>query len=262
MGILNVTPDSFSDGGMFASAGAASERALGMLADGADILDVGGESTRPGSEPVAGATQIDRVVPVIERIRTEAPHAVISVDTRIPEVARAAVEAGACIVNDVAAATEPGMLELVRETGAGLVLMHMQGDPRTMQGDPYYDDVVGEVRGFLVERLGAAEAAGVAREQLCIDPGIGFGKNLKHNLELLHSIGSFRHLGIPVLVGVSRKRFIGELTGVAEAADRIDGTAGAVAWCVAQGIDVIRVHDVKEMARVANVVDAIVRGAA
>jgi dihydropteroate synthase len=262
MGILNVTPDSFSDGGLFTLENDAVARAVRMLDDGADIVDIGGESTRPGSDPVPDATQIARIVPVIQRIRTEAPHAVISVDTRKPEVAREALAAGACIVNDIAAATEPGMIELVRETGAGLVLMHMQGEPKTMQEDPRYDDVVGEVRGFLAERLGIAEVAGIAREQLCVDPGIGFGKNLKHNLELLHSVGSFRHLGVPVLVGVSRKGFIGELTGVADAFDRLDGTAGAVAWCVAQRIDLIRVHDVKEMARVANVVDAIVKGAA
>jgi dihydropteroate synthase len=262
MGILNVTPDSFSDGGMFSGADGAVEHALRMLDDGADIVDVGGESTRPGSDPVADADQIARVVPVLEGIHAKAPDAVISVDTRKPEVARAALSAGACIVNDVAAATEPGMFELVRETGAGLVLMHMLGDPRTMQEDPRYDDVVGEVRGFLAERLGTAEAAGVHREQLCVDPGIGFGKKLHHNLELLHSIGSFRHLGVPVLVGVSRKRFVGELTGVAEPADRLDGTAGAVAWCVAQRVDLIRVHDVKEMSRVATVVEAIIKGAA
>jgi dihydropteroate synthase len=260
MGILNVTPDSFSDGGAFKTPRDAAARAAELFTAGADIIDVGGESTRPGAEPVPASEEMKRVIPVIERIHKKDPEAAISVDTRKPEVARAAVEAGACIVNDVAAATEPGMLQLARDSGAGLILMHMLGDPRTMQQEPHYEDTVGEVRGFLAERLGTAEAVGVAREQLCVDPGIGFGKNLTHNLELLRSIGSFRHLGVPVMVGVSRKRFIGELTGTSEPADRLEGTAGAVAWCAAQRIDAVRVHDVREMSRVVRVVDAIVRG--
>jgi dihydropteroate synthase len=262
MGIVNVTPDSFSDGGMFQGPDDAVKYALQLLADGADILDVGGESTRPGGDSVPAAAEIARVVPVIERIHAEAPRAIVSVDTRKPGVAREALEAGACIVNDVAAATESGMLDVVRETDAGLVLMHMHGDPKTMQADPRYDDVVGDVRAFLASRIDAATAAGVDPSRLCVDPGIGFGKNLQHNVDLLRSIGSFHDLGGPVLVGVSRKRFIGELSDVEDPADRVDGTAGAVAWCASQRVDVVRVHDVRQITRVVRVIDAIVRGPA
>jgi dihydropteroate synthase len=261
MGIVNVTPDSFSDGGIFAGPDDAVKHALQLFADGADILDVGGESTRPGSDPVPADEEIARVVPVIERLHREAPEAAISIDTRKPEVARAAVGAGASIVNDVAAGTAPGMLELVRDAGVGLTLMHMLGDPKTMQADPQYDDVVADVRTFLADRVDAATAAGIPRDRLCVDPGIGFGKNLGHNLALLRAVGSFRELGA-LLVGVSRKRFIGEVTGERDPADRVDGTAGAVAWCAAQRVDVVRVHDVRRMARVVRVVDAIVRGVA
>ena len=262
MGIVNVTPDSFSDGGMFAGPQEAADHAERSLADGATVVDIGGESTRPGSDPVPAAEEIARVVPVIEALMAKAPGAIVSIDTRKTEVARAALSAGACIVNDVSAASDAGMFELVRETGAGLIMMHMQGDPKTMQVDPRYDDVVGEVRGFLAARLVAAEEAGIARDRLCVDPGIGFGKNLEHNVALLHSIGSFRHLGVPVLAGVSRKRFIAQLTETDDPTARVDGTAGAVAWCATQGIDILRVHDVKAMSRVVGVVDAIMRGPA
>jgi dihydropteroate synthase len=260
MGVVNVTPDSFSDGGRFLHTDDAVKHAMQLAADGADILDVGGESTRPGAEPVSLDEEVARVVPVIERLRTDVPDLAISVDTRHTEVARAALTAGADIVNDVTAASAPGTLEAVRESGAGLVLMHMQGEPQTMQADPTYGDVVDEVRDFLTERIEAAVAAGVPRERLCADPGIGFGKTTAHNLALLHDIASFRRLGVPVLVGPSRKRFIGELSGVDDPAERVEGTAGAVAWCAAQGVDVVRVHDVKEMVRVVKVVDAIARG--
>ena len=260
MGVVNVTPDSFSDGGRFLHPDDAVKHAMQLAADGADILDVGGESTRPGAEPVSLDAEVARVVPVIERLRTEVLDIAISIDTRHPEVARAALAAGADIVNDVTGASAPDTLTAVRESGAGLVLMHMQGEPQTMQADPTYDDVVVEVRDFLAERIEAAVSAGVARDRLCVDPGVGFGKTTAHNLALLRDIVSFRRLGMPVLVGVSRKRFIGELSGVDDPAERVDGTAGAVAWCAAQGIDVLRVHDVKEMARVVKVVDAIVRG--
>jgi dihydropteroate synthase len=260
MGVVNVTPDSFSDGGRFLHTDDAVKHAMRLAADGADILDVGGESTRPGAEPVSLDEEVARVVPVIERLRTDVPDLAISVDTRHTEVARAALTAGADIVNDVTAASAPGTLEAVRESGAGLVLMHMQGEPQTMQADPTYGDVVDEVRDFLTERIEAAVAAGVPRERLCADPGIGFGKTTAHNLALLHDIASFRRLGVPVLVGPSRKRFIGELSGVDDPAERVEGTAGAVAWCAAYGVDVVRVHDVKEMVRVVKVVDAIARG--
>ena len=262
MGIVNVTPDSFSDGGMFVGPNEAVKHALRLLADGADIVDVGGESTRPGSDPVPASEEIDRVIPVIDGIHAEAPEAAISVDTRKPEVASAALDSGACLVNDVAAATATGMLEVIRDSGAGLVLMHMLGDPKTMQLDPRYDDVVAEVRAFLAQRIDVAVAAGIPRDRLCVDPGIGFGKTLEHNLELLRRIDLLRDLDAPILVGVSRKRFIGELTGGTDAADRLEGTAGAVAWCATQRVDIVRVHDVGQMARVVRVVDAIVRDGA
>ncbi len=261
MGIVNVTPDSFSDGGLLGGTGEAVAHGLRMVAEGADILDVGGESTRPGSDPVPVDEELARVVPVIAGLREAAPTGVaLSVDTRRPQVAEAALEAGASIVNDVTAAADPAMFDVVRRTGAGLVLMHMLGEPKTMQDDPRYDDVVTEVRDFLAARIGVAVAAGVSRDRLCVDPGIGFGKNLTHNLALLHDIASFEDLRVPVLVGASRKGFIGQLTGVDDPAERVEGTAGAVAWCAARGVDVVRVHDVLEMTRVVRVVDAIVRG--
>ncbi len=259
MGIVNVTPDSFSDGGMFDASADAVKHGVQLVADGADILDVGGESTRPGSDPVSFEQEISRVVPVIEGLHDEAPDLPISVDTRHAAVARVALDAGASIVNDIAAAADPEMLPLVKETGVGLVMMHMKGEPKTMQREPSYDDVVSEVRDFLAVRIGHAVAAGVSRERLCVDPGIGFGKNLDHNLALLRDIASFRDLRVPVLVGASRKRFIGQLTGVDDPAERVEGTAGAVAWCAAQGVEVVRVHDVREMAHVVRVVDAIAR---
>jgi len=260
MGIVNVTPDSFSDGGSFLDTTSAVEQGVRLVAQGADVLDVGGESTRPGSDEVPIDEELARVVPVIEQLvkQVDVP---VGVDTRKPEVAKAALDAGASIVNDVTAGADPEMFGLVRDAGAGMVLMHMRGEPKTMQRDPHYDDVVREVRDFLAGRIGAAVAAGVPRAQLCVDPGIGFGKNLQHNLEILRAIGSFHELRVPVLVGASRKRFIGQLTGVEDPADRIEGTAGAVAWCAAQGVDLVRVHDVREMQRVVDVVDAIVRGA-
>ena len=260
MGIVNVTPDSFSDGGMFDGTDDAVKHGIALVADGADILDVGGESTRPGADPVEAEQEIARVVPTIERLVAETPVTAISVDTRRAEVARAAIEAGAAIVNDVSAAADPGTLPLVRDSGAGLVLMHMQGEPRTMQQHPRYDDVVAEVRDALARRIGAAVAAGITRQHLCVDPGIGFGKDLGHNLALLHDIAAFRQLRVPLMVGASRKRFIGQLTGVDDPAERLEGTAGAVAWCAAQGVDIVRVHDVRAMARVVAVVDAIARG--
>lgn len=261
MGIVNVTPDSFSDGGKLVTSADALSHGLRLIADGADILDVGGESTRPGADPVSVDEELSRVLPVVAGLREAAPTEVaVSVDTRRPEVARAAVRAGAAIVNDVSAAADPAMFEVVRATGAGLVMMHMLGEPKTMQDDPRYDDVVTEVRGFLAARVGAAVAVGVGRDHLCVDPGIGFGKNLDHNLSLLRDIASFAQLRVPVLVGASRKRFIGQLTGVDDPAERVDGTAGAVAWCAAHEVDVVRVHDVLEMARVVRVVDAIARG--
>ena len=259
MGIVNVTPDSFSDGGMFGDdPDAAISHGAGLAAQGADILDVGGESTRPGADPVPEDIELDRVVPVVRGL-VRAVDIPISVDTRKSAVARAALEAGASIVNDISAAAAPGMLDVVRETGAGLVMMHMQGQPKTMQASPTYTDVVTEVRGFLAERIDAAVQAGVPRARICVDPGIGFGKSMEHNLTLLRGIAGFRELRLPVLVGVSRKRFIGELSAAELPEDRVEGTAGAVAWCATQGVDLVRVHDVLQMTRVLRVVDALSR---
>jgi len=259
MGIVNVTPDSFSDGGMFGDdAGAAIRHGVELAALGADILDVGGESTRPGADPVPEAVELERVIPVVAGLvaSVDVP---ISVDTRKPAVAQAALDAGASIVNDISAAAAPGMFDVVRETGAGLVMMHMKGKPKTMQVAPEYVDVIAEVRGFLADRIGAAVGAGVPRTHICVDPGIGFGKSMEHNLGLLRGIAGLRELRVPIMVGVSRKRFIGELSGAELPADRVEGTAGAVAWCATQGVDLVRVHDVLEMNRVLRVVDALSR---
>jgi dihydropteroate synthase len=257
MGIVNVTPDSFSDGGMFRDAEGAVKHGLRSLEEGADVLDVGGESTRPGAESVDTDEERSRVLPVIEGLRREAPEVIVSVDTRKAAVARDAIAAGADVVNDVSAAADPDMFDVVASTGVGLVLMHMQGEPETMQADPHYDDVVAEVRGFLAERIEAAVAAGIGRDRLCVDPGIGFGKRLDHNLGLLRSIRTFRDLGVPLLVGVSRKRFIGEISGVDDPGDRLEGSLGAAAWCATQGVDVVRVHDVGATVRALRVIEAI-----
>jgi len=260
MGIVNVTPDSFSDGGMFEDAEAAVKHGLRLLEEGADVLDVGGESTRPGSDAVGAEEERSRVLPVLGRLRREAPEALLSVDTRTAAVAEEALVAGADAVNDISAGADPAMFRVIEAAGAGMVLMHMRGEPKTMQSDPRYDDVVAEVRAFLADRLETAVAAGIGRDRLCVDPGIGFGKNLEHNLDLLRAIGSFRELGVPVLVGVSRKRFVGDLSGVDEPADRVDGSLAAAVWCAAQGVDLVRVHDVGPTVRALRVVDAIVRG--
>jgi dihydropteroate synthase len=259
MGIVNVTPDSFSDGGVFDDAEAAVKHGLQLLEEGADVLDVGGESTRPGSDPVDEAEERARVLPVLEGLRREAPEAVLSVDTRKAAVASDALSAGADVVNDIGAGADPDMFGVVASAGAGMVLMHMQGEPKSMQVDPYYDDVVTEVRGFLADRLETAGAVGIGRDRLCIDPGIGFGKNLEHNLALLRAIGSFRELGVPVLVGVSRKRFVGELSGADDPASRLEGSVAGAVWCASRGVEMVRVHDVGPTVRALRVVDAIAR---
>ena len=256
MGIINITPDSFSDGGQLATLDAAAERGVRMVGEGADILDIGGESTRPGSDPVDASEEIERVVPVVERMTRAVPDIPVSVDTRKAAVAAAALEAGAAIVNDVSAGADPEMFEVVAGSGAGVVLMHMLGDPKTMQDDPVYGDVVDDVHAYLDGRIEAAVAAGIHRDRICIDPGIGFGKTLEHNLRLMKDIREFAELRRPVLVGPSRKRFIGTLLDV-EVDERVEGTAAAVAWLAAHGVHVVRVHDVKEMVRVVRVVDAI-----
>jgi dihydropteroate synthase len=256
MGILNVTPDSFSDGGLFHDRDSAVKRGVQMAEEGADILDVGGESTRPGADAVPLADELDRVVPVIEGLSREID-AVISIDTTKAEVAEAALEAGAAIVNDVSAMRfDAGMAEVVTTFDAGLVLMHMLGEPRSMQKDPKYGDVIKEVRGSLIERVGEAESSGIAHERIAIDPGIGFGKTREHNLKLLKNLEHFVALRHPVLVGPSRKSFIGTTLDL-EVGERLEGTAAVVAWCVFAGAHVVRVHDVKEMTRVVRMAEAI-----
>ena len=258
MGILNVTPDSFSEDGRFFDPEEAVRHAVQMISDGAEVVDVGGESTRPGSDPVPADEELRRVLPVIERIAEQRPDVPISIDTRKAEVADRALAAGATIVNDVSAGGDPGMFGVVRKHEAAIVLMHMKGEPKTMQQSPEYEDVVGEVHEFLRERIEAAEFAGIAAERVAIDPGIGFGKNLEHNLELMRGIGALLDLGRPVLVGPSRKRFIGTILDVPED-ERVEGTIGAVAWLVSRGAHIVRVHDVREVARAVRVIDAILR---
>lgn len=244
MGVLNVTPDSFSDGGRHATRDAAVTRALVMAGEGAAIIDVGGESTRPGAVPVAEDEELSRVIPVIEALRARSD-VVISVDTTKPAVMRAACAAGADIVNDVLALQAPGAIEAVAAAGAAVCLMHMQGQPQTMQLAPLYTDVVGEVRSFLDRRVQACAAAGIAAERLVVDPGIGFGKTLDHNLELLARLEELRSGGCPLLVGVSRKSMFGQLLGRA-VEQRRPGSLAAVALAVWQGAAIVRAHDVAE----------------
>ena len=243
MGIVNVTPDSFSDGGRHATTDAAVAHALRLVEEGADVLDVGGESTRPGAEAVSLEEELQRVVPVIERLarETDVP---LSVDTSKPEVMRAAVEAGAGMVNDVRALSEPGAMEAASVLGVPVVLMHMKGEPRSMQEAPTYDDVVGDVHRFLAERIFAAEMAGIDKKRIVVDPGFGFGKTREHNLLLLSHLDRFVELGVPVLAGLSRKRLIGELTGRDVPADRVHGSVAAHLVASQRGARLVRVHDV------------------
>jgi len=260
MGVLNVTPDSFSDGGRFLDAEAAVAHGLAMAADGADILDVGGESTRPGAEPVAPQEQIRRVVPAIEGLVARGVRAQISIDTTRRAVAEAAVAAGATFVNDVSAfRADPALAELVAEHGLDCCLSHMRGDPRTMQAQAVYDDVVAEVKAFLEERLRAATAAGIAEQRILLDPGIGFAKTLEHNLELLRRLDELVALGRPVVVGTSRKSFLGRLTG-RQADDRLAGTIATNVLAFERGAVVFRVHDVRPVADALAVTAATVRG--
>ena len=256
MGILNVTPDSFSDGGKFFNPGKAIDHGLEMAADGAAIIDVGGESTRPGSEPVSAAQQIKRVVPVIEAL-CERSNVPVSIDTYKFEVAKAAIEAGAAMINDITALSDKRVGELAAERQVPVVLMHMQGTPATMQVEPKYDNVVEEVLEFLLSQAKRAEEFGILKDMIFIDPGIGFGKTTEHNLLLLRNIAKFVASGYRVLVGTSRKRFIGEITGKEEPAERIFGTAATVALCVTAGVSIVRVHDVAEMADVVKVANAV-----
>ena len=255
MGVVNVTPDSFSDGGLYLDPAAAIAHGRELVEQGAEILDVGGESTRPGAEPVAVEEELRRVVPVVEGLADAGVP--ISIDTSKAAVAAAALQCGATIVNDVTALREdPEMPPLCAERGAGVVLMHMRGEPRTMQANPVYDDVVAEVRDFLAARLQAAVAAGIAEERVWLDPGIGFGKTTAHNLELLRRFGELRELGRPLVIGTSRKGFIGRVDGSA-AGDRLGGTIATSVWAAAEGAEVLRVHDVAEVRQAIAVTTAV-----
>jgi len=265
MGIVNVTPDSFSDGGRFLDPDAAVAQGIALAGQGADVLDVGGESTRPGAAPVPADEELRRVIPVVERLAatTSVP---ISVDTTKAAVARAAIDAGASVVNDVSAGRlDPDILGVAAEAGAGYVVMHMQGEPRTMQAEPHYDDVVAEVGDFLVDRVGAARAAGVPEGAIAADPGIGFGKTVEHNLRLLAGLPAIaERVGVPVMVGASRKTFVGKVLARAGAASgdlpvdqREEGTLATVVWAVERGASIVRVHDVLPAVRAVRLLDAL-----
>ncbi len=256
MGVLNVTPDSFSDGGRFLDPGAAVAQAEALVAQGADLIDLGAESSRPGSEPVDETEELRRLMPVIEALapRVAVP---LSIDTTKARVAQRALDAGACIVNDISALRfDPDMARVVATTGAGVVLMHMQGTPQTMQRTPQYDDVVSEVRAFLAARMAAAREAGIRPDQILLDPGFGFGKTVTHNLTLLARLDELAALGRPVLAGVSRKAFIGQILA-REVGDRLMGTAAAVALAVERGARLVRVHDVGAIRDVVRMTEAV-----
>lgn len=258
MGIINITPDSFSGDGLVMDPQRAVARAGDFVAAGADILDVGGESTRPGAAEVDEEEETRRTAPVVEAL-AERLGCVVSIDTCKPAVARRAIEAGASMVNDVLGLRAEGMVELVAETGVAACIMHMQGTPRTMQVAPHYEDLMAEIGAFLAERVAIAEAAGVTRDRLVVDPGFGFGKTVQHNLELLRRLGELRSIGTGVLIGTSRKSTIGKVLG-GQVDQRLFGTAATCAVAIANGANIIRVHDVREMVQVARMTDAIVRG--
>ena len=256
MGVVNVTPDSFSDGGRFLAPEAAVARAALLLEGGADILDVGGESTRPGAAPVDARTERERTVPVIASLIARFPRTLVSIDTSKADVAVAALDAGATLINDVRAGADPGMLPLAAARGAGIVLMHMRGEPRTMQVDTAYDDVVAEVHGFLAERAAMATATGLPAEHVFLDPGIGFGKDVAGNLALLRAVPDLASLGYPVVLGASRKSFIGRLTGAAAEA-RLPGSLAALTRAASVPRCVVRVHDAAETVQFLTVLAAL-----
>jgi dihydropteroate synthase len=260
MGIVNVTPDSFSDGGSFANVQAAIEHGLRLADEGADILDIGGESTRPGSDAVALDEELRRVLPVLEGLRHRTS-AKISVDTRKAEVMRRAAAAGADILNDVSAFThDPESLTAACESGCAVMLMHAQGDPKTMNDNPRYRDVVLDVFDFLADRIRACEEAGIGREKMVVDPGIGFGKHLHHNVAVLQSMSLYHGLGVPVLLGASRKKLIGQLCNVDDAKKRVPGSIAAALAALAQGVQIVRVHDVADTVQAVRVWQAVMRG--
>lgn len=260
MGILNVTPDSFSDGGRYFDKDAAVERGLKMVEDGADVIDIGGESTRPGADPLPSEEELRRTVPVIEALakRVEAP---ISIDTYKAHVAKMALDAGASMVNDISGLRfDPEMRKVVAEYGVPVVVMHIKGTPKNMQADPVYEALIPEIIEDLRVSIKLAVEIGIGEDMIVIDPGLGFGKTLEHNLEILKNLNDFTMLHKPLLVGPSRKAFIGKILGNASPADRVEGTAAAIAVSIMKGAHIVRVHDVKEMAKVVKVADAIKRG--
>ena len=258
MGIINVTPDSFSDGGKYANVEATVMRAKQMVADGADIIDIGGESSRPGAEPITANEECRRVIPVVQAL-AEQSQIPISVDTYKAKVAREALSAGACVINDITALHgDPNMCQIVADAQAGVILMHMQGVPATMQKAPTYQNVVTEVHSWLTEVASQAVDRGIDSSRIMIDPGIGFGKTFGHNLEILRHLMQFRGIGYPMLVGVSRKKFIGRILDL-PVHQREEGTAATVAWSIINGANVVRVHDVARMKQVAQVINTICR---
>ncbi len=265
MGVLNVTPDSFSDGGLFLGVEQAVAQAHQMAADGAHLIDIGGESTRPATfgdhSPLSAGEEQRRILPVIARIAAELPHLPLSVDTYKADVARAALDAGAQIINDISGLTyDPGMAALAAERGVPVIIMHLLGRPRDIPLRPAYTDVVQEVCTFFQTQIEHALAHGIQASQIWLDPGLGFGKTAQHNLELLRRLSEIKALGYPLVVGSSRKKFLGKILGTDDPNDRKEGTAATVALSIGQGADVVRVHDVRQMARVAKVSDAVVRG--
>lgn len=255
MGILNVTPDSFSDGGAHSTAETAIEHARKMISNGADIIDIGGESTRPGAEPVSAEDEAKRVLPVISDLAKE--NTVISIDTMKASVAAQALRAGAHIINDVSACSaDPDMTRVAAESGAGIVLMHMQGEPRTMQADPSYEDVVPEICSYLSKRASELIDAGADHDSIMLDPGIGFGKTAEHNLELIAKLDRLSALDFPVLIGLSRKRFIGQITG-RDVNERLAGTLAGLVWCILKGVHVLRVHDVPQTLDAVKIIAAL-----
>jgi dihydropteroate synthase len=259
MGVLNITPDSFSDGGRFTDHGQALDHARAMASEGADIIDIGGESTRPGANPLPEDEELRRVLPVIERLSEEVS-VPLSIDTYKARVAERALRAGAAIVNDISGLRfSPDMGRVIADNGAAVVLMHIKGTPKNMQTDPRYDDVLGEIGKYLEESVAIAMGAGIPRDRIMIDPGIGFGKTLEHNLTILKRLDELRVLGLPIVIGTSRKRFIGTVLGISEPADRVEGTAATVALAIERGAHVVRVHDVSQMSMIARMTDAIVK---
>jgi len=256
MGILNITPDSFSDGGRFFDYSIAVEQARQMVLDGADIIDVGGESTRPGAEPVTLEEETNRVVPIIKALSSEL-NIPISIDTYKPEVARRALDAGASIINDISGLRDENMVELVAERGVPVIIMHMRGTPQDMQLNPTYEDVVAEVIDWLDKQAGKAVVAGVSKDKILVDPGIGFGKNMGHNLELMKRLSEFKSLEYPVVLGTSRKTFIGAVLDL-PVEERIEGTLATVVYGITQGANIVRVHDVKEAARASKMTDVLI----